>query len=78
VFSSPFFSNFFEFWFIILQNGTKHHANFFGKKVVILYFGFWPQEANSRGCHEGNKFCILDGTKHDPENFSILYFITLK
>jgi len=28
--------------------------------------------------HEDNKFCILDGTKYDPENFSILHLITLK
>jgi hypothetical protein len=28
-----------------LQNRTKHHAKKFGKKVSILYFGFWPQEA---------------------------------
>jgi hypothetical protein len=28
--------------------------------------------------HEHNKFCILDGTKHDSENFGILYFITPK
>jgi len=36
-----------------------------------------PKRA-SRGSHEGNKFCILDGTKHDPENFGILHFITRK
>jgi hypothetical protein len=28
--------------------------------------------------HEDNKFYILDGTKHDPENFGILHFITPK
>jgi len=28
----------------------------------------------SRCSHEGNKFCILDGTKHDLENFGILHF----
>jgi len=28
--------------------------------------------------HDNNKFCILDGTKHDPENFGILHFITPK
>jgi mono/diheme cytochrome c family protein len=32
----------------------------------------------SRGSHEDNKLCILDGTKHNPENFDILYFITTK
>jgi hypothetical protein len=25
--------------------------------------------------NEGNKFCILDGTKHNPENFGILHSI---
>jgi hypothetical protein len=29
-----------------------------------------PKRA-SRGPHEDNKFCILDGAKHDPKNFSI-------
>jgi hypothetical protein len=67
-----------RFWFIILYNGTKRHVIFFGKKVVILYFRFWPKEAKkskkaSRGPHEGNKFCISDGTKHNPKNFGILY-----
>jgi len=28
-----------------LQNGTKHHIKVFGKKVVILHSGFWPQDA---------------------------------
>jgi hypothetical protein len=32
----------------------------------------------SRGPHEGNKFCILDGTKHNPENFGILHSIIPK
>jgi hypothetical protein len=47
--------------------------------VVILHFGFWPQETKknpkrvSRGFYEGNKFCIFDETKHDPENFDILH-----
>jgi hypothetical protein len=35
----------FGFWPIILQNETKHHAKFFDKKISILHFGFWPQEA---------------------------------
>jgi hypothetical protein len=49
-----------------LYNRTEHHANFFGKKVVILHFEFSPQwtkkkpKGASRGSHEGNKFCILD------------------
>jgi hypothetical protein len=38
----------FGFWPIILQNGTKRHAKFFGKKVSILHFGFWPQEAKKK------------------------------
>jgi len=51
----------------------------FWQKMVILHFGFWPQEAKKKpkrvswGPHEGNKFCILDGTKDDPENFGILH-----
>jgi len=46
--------------------------------VVILHFGFWPQEAKknpktaTRGSHEGNKFCVLNGTKHD---FKKWYFV---
>jgi hypothetical protein len=46
--------------------------------MVILHFGFLasrgkriqndPQEAFMR-----QKFCILDETKHDPKNFSILH-----
>jgi len=32
----------------------------------------------SRGHNEGNKFCILDGTKHHPKNFGILHFIIPK
>jgi hypothetical protein len=32
----------FDFWSIILQNGTKHHVKFLTKKVSILHFGFWP------------------------------------
>jgi len=50
------------------------------------YFPFWilalrgqkkPKRA-SRGPHDGNKFCILDETKHDPKNFGILYSIIAK
>jgi hypothetical protein len=48
VFSSPFHPKNFGFWPIILQNGTKHHAIFFGKKVSILHFRFWPQEAKKK------------------------------
>jgi len=40
------------------------------------YSPFWILA--SRGSHKCNKFCILDGTKHDPENFGILYFIIPK
>jgi len=35
-------------------------------------------QKNQKEPYEGNKFCILDGTKHDPKNFDILYFITPK
>jgi len=83
VFSSPFIPKSFEFSSIILHNGTKCHANFFGKKVSILHFKFWNKEAKkykkaSRGSNESNKFCIWDETKHNLENFGILYFIILK
>jgi hypothetical protein len=45
VFSSLFHINFFfEFWPIILQNGTKYHAKFLTKKISILHFEFWHQE----------------------------------
>jgi hypothetical protein len=48
VFSFLFHPKKFGFWPIILQNGTKHHAKFFGKKISILHFGFWPQEAKKK------------------------------
>jgi hypothetical protein len=57
---------------------------FFWQKVS--YFSFWilvsrghkkPKKAQ-RGPYEDNKFCILNKTKHNYENFSILYFIILK
>jgi hypothetical protein len=81
VFSFPFHPKFFGFWSIILQNRTKHYTKFFGKKVSILHFGFWPQEVkkklkSSHSSHE--KFSILDGTKHTHENFGILHFIIPK
>jgi len=44
----------------------------------FLDFGAKKPKKASRGPHEGNKFCILDGIKHSPKNFSILYFIILK
>jgi hypothetical protein len=55
----------------------------FWKKVDTLHFGFWPQEAKKpkmslKRLNENNKFYILVGTRHDPENFGILYFITPK
>jgi len=53
--------------------------------MIILYFGFWPQEVKnklpkraSRGSYKGNRFCILDGTKYDLEIFDILYSTILK
>jgi hypothetical protein len=55
----------------------------FGKKVFILYFGFWSQEAkrtkkpkNSYPHYE--KFGILDETKRTHKNFGILHFIIPK
>ena len=31
----------------------------------------------SRGSNEDNEFCTLNETKHNSENFDILYFIIL-
>ena len=45
----------FGFWFIILQNGTT--CKNFGKNVVILHFGFWPQEAK-KGVFSSKKYKI--------------------
>jgi hypothetical protein len=81
VFSFPFKPKKFGIWPIILQNGTKHHAKFFGKKVSILHFKFWPQETTkkSKSPHPPHKnFGILDGTKHTHKNFGILHFIIPK
>jgi len=67
-----------------LQNKTKHYAKFLAKRWLfsILDFGLKSLKKNpkraSSGSHEGNKFYILDGTKHDPENFDILYSTILK
>jgi len=59
------------------------NANFLAKRWLfsILDFGLKrPKKAKRapRGSHEGNKFCILDGTKHNPENFGILHSIIPK
>jgi hypothetical protein len=52
-----------------LQNKTKHHANFFAKKVSMLHFGFWSQEAKKK----------KSKSLHPPhENFGILHFIIPK
>jgi len=65
-----------------LYNKTKYHTKILEKKVIILHFGFWLQEAKkkaqraSRDHNEDNKFCILDGT--NPEHFDILHFIIPK
>jgi hypothetical protein len=52
------------------------------KKLLFSTLDFGIRQKNpkraSRGYHEGNKLCILDGTKHDPENFGILNFTILK
>jgi hypothetical protein len=40
VFSFPFHLKKFLSFGLSLQNGTKHYAKFFGKKVSILHFGF--------------------------------------
>jgi hypothetical protein len=50
VFSSPFYPENFGFWPIILQNGTKHHANFSVKRFPfsILDFGLKKQKKKSQ------------------------------
>jgi hypothetical protein len=45
--------------------------------ITLNFLVFYPKRALIDS-HEGNKFCILDGTKHDPKNFGILHFITPK
>jgi hypothetical protein len=64
-----------------LQNKTKYHVKFLAKRWLfsILDFGLKRQKKPKKsGSHKGNKLCILDGTKHDPETFDILHFITPK
>jgi hypothetical protein len=50
VFSSPFHPKKFGFWSIILQNGTKHHANFLAKMYPfsILDFGLKRQKKSQK------------------------------
>jgi hypothetical protein len=81
VFSFPFHPKNFEFWFIILQNGTKHHAKFLAKRYPfsILDFGLKRQKKNPKSPHLSHeKFGILDRTKHTYKNFGILHFIISK
>jgi hypothetical protein len=51
-------------------------SKIFGKKVLILHFGFLPREKKKpKSPHPPHKkFGILDETKHTHENFSILHF----
>jgi hypothetical protein len=83
VFSSPFIQKILGFGpsFCIMELNTMQ--NFWQNGC---YSPFWilasrgqkkPKRA-SRGHNEGNKLCILDGTKYNPENFGILHFITPK
>jgi hypothetical protein len=66
VFSFPFYPKIFGFWPSILQNGTKHHANFLAKRYPssILDFGLERQKKKTKKLksthppHE--KFGILD------------------
>jgi hypothetical protein len=50
----------------------------FWKKVFILHFGFWSQEAKKKSqkalTHPMKNLAFLDGTKHTHKNFGILYF----
>jgi hypothetical protein len=45
--------------------------------MVILYFGFWSQEAKKalRGSHEDNKLYVLNRIKYNFRNFNILHSI---
>jgi len=72
-FSSPFTPKNYVFCSIILYNETILCKNF-DKKVAIFYFGFFffkrrkkPKRV-SRDHNKGNKFCILDETKHNLVN----------
>jgi hypothetical protein len=83
VFNCPFYLKNFGFWPIILQNGTKYHANFLAKRYPfsILDFGLKRSKKakTSKSPHPPyEKFGILDGTKHTHENFGILHFIIPK
>jgi hypothetical protein len=53
VFSSPPIPKKFGFWFIILQNGTKHYAKFLAKRWLfsILDFGL-KRPKNPKEPHE--------------------------
>jgi hypothetical protein len=72
----------FKFWSIILQNETKHHANFLAKSYSfsILDFGLKRSKKKSQKTltHPHEKFDILDETKHIHKNFGILHFIIPK
>jgi hypothetical protein len=77
VFSSPFHPKNFGFWSTILQNGTKHHANFLAKRYQFSILDFGAKKLKSP--HPPHKkFGFLDGTKHTHENFDILHFIIPK
>jgi len=59
-------------------NETKHHAKILAKRWLFSILDFdlkRPKKSKKslRRLHEDNRFCSLDGTKHDPENFSILH-----
>jgi len=66
-----------------LHNETKHYTKVLEKKWLfsILDFGLKKKKKSPKkpqeGHNEENKFSILDGTKHNHENFAILYFIIL-
>jgi hypothetical protein len=78
VFSSPFIPKKFGIWPIILHN--ENHAKFLAKRWLFSIFDLASRgpKKPKRGPHEGDKLCILVGTKHNPENFGILYFIIPK
>jgi hypothetical protein len=84
VFNSAFHPKNFGFWFIILQNETKHYTKFLAKRYPfsVLDFGLKRPKKKSKKAKSPHppyeKFGILDGTKHTYENFSILHFIIPK
>jgi hypothetical protein len=83
VFSFPFHLKNFEFWFIILQNKTKHHAKFLAKRYPfsILDFGLKrpkkSQKAKKALTHLMKNLAFWMEL-NTPKKNGILHFIILK